>query len=66
MMRAVLFSGVVLQGGAVEDVAVRDLHLLQAQGADPIGGPPAESMKFLRSELDRFVKLVKETGYKAQ
>jgi tripartite-type tricarboxylate transporter receptor subunit TctC len=39
---------------------------LQAQGADPIGGPPAESMKFLRSELERFTRLVKETGYKAQ
>jgi tripartite-type tricarboxylate transporter receptor subunit TctC len=39
---------------------------LQAQGADPIGTPSAESMKFLRGELDRFNKLVKETGYKAQ
>ena len=39
---------------------------LQAQGADPIGTPSAESMKFLRGELDRFTKLVKETGYKAQ
>ena len=39
---------------------------LQAQGADPIGTPSAESMKFLRDELGRFTKLVKETGYKAQ
>jgi tripartite-type tricarboxylate transporter receptor subunit TctC len=39
---------------------------LQAQGADPIGTPPAESLKFLRDELDRFTRLVKETGYKAQ
>ncbi len=39
---------------------------LQAQGADPIGTPSADSMKFLRGELDRFTKLVKETGYKAQ
>jgi len=39
---------------------------LQAQGADPIGTPPAESMKFIRDERDRFTKLVKETGYKAQ
>ncbi len=39
---------------------------LQAQGADPIGTPSAESMKFLRGELDRFAKLVKETGYKPQ
>lgn len=39
---------------------------LQAQGADPIGTPSAESMKFLRGELERFTKLVKETGYKAQ
>jgi tripartite-type tricarboxylate transporter receptor subunit TctC len=39
---------------------------LQAQGADPIGTPSAESTKFLRGELDRFVKLVKETGYKPQ
>jgi len=39
---------------------------LQAQGADPIGTPSAESMKFLRGELDRFNRLVKETGYKAQ
>jgi tripartite-type tricarboxylate transporter receptor subunit TctC len=39
---------------------------LQAQGADPIGTPSAESTKFLRDELDRFTKLVKETGYKAQ
>lgn len=39
---------------------------LQAQGADPIGTPPAEASKFLRGELDRFTRLVKETGYKAQ
>jgi tripartite-type tricarboxylate transporter receptor subunit TctC len=39
---------------------------LQAQGADPIGTPAAESTKFLRDELGRFHKLVKETGYKAQ
>ena len=39
---------------------------LQAQGADPIGTPAAESSKFLRDELDRFTKLVKETGYKPQ
>lgn len=39
---------------------------LQAQGADPIGTSSAESMKFLRDELGRFTKLVKETGYKAQ
>ncbi|HET9404386.1 MAG TPA: tripartite tricarboxylate transporter substrate-binding protein, partial [Burkholderiales bacterium] len=39
---------------------------LQAQGADPIGTPSAESAKFLRDELGRFTKLVKETGYKAQ
>jgi tripartite-type tricarboxylate transporter receptor subunit TctC len=39
---------------------------LQAQGADPIGGPSAESTKFLRDELGRFTKLVQETGYKAQ
>jgi len=39
---------------------------LQAQGADPIGTPSAESTKFLRDELDRFTKLVKETGYKPQ
>jgi len=39
---------------------------LQAQGADPIGTSSAESMKFLRGELDRFNRLVKETGYKAQ
>jgi tripartite-type tricarboxylate transporter receptor subunit TctC len=39
---------------------------LQAQGADPIGTPAAESTKFLRDELGRFHRLVKETGYKAQ
>jgi len=39
---------------------------LQAQGADPIGTTSAESTKFLRDERDRFTKLVKETGYKAQ
>jgi tripartite-type tricarboxylate transporter receptor subunit TctC len=39
---------------------------LQAQGADPIGTPAPESTRFLRDELDRFHKLVKETGYKAQ
>lgn len=39
---------------------------LQAQGADPIGTSSAESTKFLRGELDRFTKLVKETGYKPQ
>jgi tripartite-type tricarboxylate transporter receptor subunit TctC len=39
---------------------------LQAQGADPIGTPAAESTKFLRDELGRFTKLVQETGYKAQ
>ena len=39
---------------------------LQTQGADPIGTPAAESTKFLRDELDRFTRLVKETGYKAQ
>jgi tripartite-type tricarboxylate transporter receptor subunit TctC len=39
---------------------------LQAQGADPIGTSAAESTKFLRDELGRFHKLVKETGYKAQ
>jgi tripartite-type tricarboxylate transporter receptor subunit TctC len=39
---------------------------LQAQGADPIGTPSAESAKFLRDERDRFTKLVKETGYKPQ
>jgi tripartite-type tricarboxylate transporter receptor subunit TctC len=39
---------------------------LQAQGADPIGTPAAESAKFLSDELGRFTKLVKETGYKAQ
>jgi tripartite-type tricarboxylate transporter receptor subunit TctC len=39
---------------------------MQAQGADPIGSPSAESTKFLRGELDRFTKLVKETGYKPQ
>lgn len=39
---------------------------LQAQGADPIGTPAADSAKFLRDELGRFTKLVKETGYKPQ
>lgn len=39
---------------------------LQAQGADPIGTPAAESTRFLRDELGRFTRLVKETGYKAQ
>jgi tripartite-type tricarboxylate transporter receptor subunit TctC len=39
---------------------------LQTQGADPLGGSSAESMKFLRDELGRFTKLVQETGYKAQ
>jgi tripartite-type tricarboxylate transporter receptor subunit TctC len=39
---------------------------LQAQGADPIGTASAESTKFLRDELGRFTRLVKETGYKAQ
>jgi tripartite-type tricarboxylate transporter receptor subunit TctC len=39
---------------------------MQAQGADPIGTPAAQSTKFLRDELDRFTKLVKETGYKPQ
>jgi tripartite-type tricarboxylate transporter receptor subunit TctC len=39
---------------------------LQAQGADPIGTPPADSMKFIRDERDRFTKLVRETGYKPQ
>ncbi len=39
---------------------------LQAQGADPIGTPAAESTKFLRDELGRFTRLVKETGYKPQ
>src|SRR5688572_3779896 len=39
---------------------------LQQQGADPIGNPAAESAKFLRGELERFTKLVQETGYKAQ
>jgi len=39
---------------------------LQAQGADPIGMPSAESAKFLRDEHDRFTKLVRETGYKPQ
>lgn len=39
---------------------------LQAQGAEPIGTPSADSTKFLRDELDRFTKLVKETGYKPQ
>jgi tripartite-type tricarboxylate transporter receptor subunit TctC len=39
---------------------------LQTQGADPLGGSSAASTKFLRDELGRFTKLVKETGYKAQ
>lgn len=39
---------------------------LQAQGADPIGTSSADSMKFLRDERERFVKLVRETGYKPQ
>jgi len=39
---------------------------LQAQGADPIGTPAAESAQFLRGERDRFTKLTKETGYKPQ
>jgi tripartite-type tricarboxylate transporter receptor subunit TctC len=39
---------------------------LQAQGADPIGTPSADSTKFLRDELGRFTRLVKETGYKPQ
>ena len=39
---------------------------LQAQGADPMGPPPAEAAKFLRDERDRFTKLVRETGYKPQ
>ncbi|HSB48365.1 MAG TPA: tripartite tricarboxylate transporter substrate binding protein [Burkholderiales bacterium] len=39
---------------------------LQAQGADPIGTPAAESARFLRDELGRFTKLAKETGYKPQ
>ena len=39
---------------------------LQAQGADPIGNSPADSTKFMRDELERFTKLVKETGYKPQ
>jgi tripartite-type tricarboxylate transporter receptor subunit TctC len=39
---------------------------LQAQGADPIGTPAADSTKFLRDELGRFTKLVNETGYRAQ
>ena len=39
---------------------------LQAQGADPIGTPAAESTKWLQDEYGRFTKLVKETGYKAQ
>ena len=39
---------------------------LQQQGADPMGSSPADSTKFLREELGRFTRLVKETGYKAQ
>jgi tripartite-type tricarboxylate transporter receptor subunit TctC len=39
---------------------------LQAQGADPIGTPAAESAQFLRDERDRFTRLTKETGYKPQ
>ena len=39
---------------------------LQAQGANPIGTPSSEATKFLRDELGRFTKLVKETGYKPQ
>jgi tripartite-type tricarboxylate transporter receptor subunit TctC len=39
---------------------------LQTQGADPLGGSSAESTKFLRDELGRFTRLVKETGYKPQ
>jgi tripartite-type tricarboxylate transporter receptor subunit TctC len=39
---------------------------LQTQGADPLGGSSAASTKFLRDELGRFTRLVKDTGYKAQ
>jgi len=39
---------------------------MQAQGADPIGNSAADSTKFMRDELERFTRLVKETGYKAQ
>jgi tripartite-type tricarboxylate transporter receptor subunit TctC len=39
---------------------------LQQQGADPMGSSPTDATKFLRDELGRFAKLVKETGYKAQ
>ena len=56
-----------LQGEVSRSIFTTEMkERLQAQGADPIGTPPAESNRFLRDELDRFTRLVRETGYKAQ
>jgi tripartite-type tricarboxylate transporter receptor subunit TctC len=39
---------------------------LVAQGADPVGGTPAEFMVFLKQELKMWAELVKTTGLKAE
>lgn len=39
---------------------------LAAQGADILGGPPAEYAAYLRSEMPRWAKAVKDSGAKAE
>ncbi len=39
---------------------------LASQGADPLPAPPAEMERFLREDRDRWVSLIRETGYKVE
>jgi tripartite-type tricarboxylate transporter receptor subunit TctC len=39
---------------------------LAAQGADILGGTPAEYAAYLRSEMPRWAKAVKDSGAKAE
>jgi tripartite-type tricarboxylate transporter receptor subunit TctC len=43
---------------AMPDVAEK----LNAQGAEPVGSPPQEFAAFVHAELDKFGKLVKQSG----
>ena len=41
------------------------LDQLLTQGADPIGGSPQELASFLRAEIDRWTKLIRQANIRA-
>ena len=56
-----------LQGEISRIINLPDMkEKLSGQGADPIGGSPAEMAKWLASEKDRWAKLIKATGFKLE